>query len=89
MASNGESRFDPTFTQNVINAMGPNVTPRNREIFTSLLKHLHDFTREIELTNDEWQTGMQFMDEVGHLYFTSNKTRHEMHRISDITGLES
>jgi len=38
---------------------------------------------------EEWQQGMQFMDEVGHLYFTSGKTRHEMHRISDITGLES
>jgi hypothetical protein len=89
MAPSGESRFDPNFTQNVINAMGPNVTPRNREIFTALFKHLHDFTREVELTNEEWMAGMYFMDQVGHVYFTSDKTRHEMHRISDITGLES
>jgi len=89
MAPEGSARFDPNFTQNVINAMGPNVTPRNREVFTSLFKHLHDFTREVELTNDEWFAGMHFLDEVGHMYYTSGKTRHEMHRISDITGLES
>lgn len=82
-------RFDPNFTQNVIDAMGPNVTPRNREIFSSLFRHLHDFTREVELTFEEWQAGMLFLDQVGHMYFTSDKKRHEMHRISDITGLES
>jgi len=84
-----EHRFDPNFTQNVINAIGPNATPRARQVFTSLLRHLHDFTREVELTIDEWIMGMQFLDEVGHMYYTSEKTRHEMHRISDITGLES
>jgi catechol 1,2-dioxygenase len=84
-----ESRFDPTFTQRVVEAIGPNATPRNRQIFTALFKHLHDFTREIELTIPEWEAGMKFLDDVGHMYFTSNKTRHEMHRLSDITGLES
>ncbi|KAF2398097.1 aromatic compound dioxygenase [Trichodelitschia bisporula] len=85
----GASRFDPTFTQNVIDAMGPDVTPRNRVVFTALFKHLHDFAREVELTIDEWKAGMEFLDEVGHMYYTSDKKRHEMHRISDITGLES
>jgi len=84
-----EARFDPTFTPSVINAIGPNATPRTREVFTSLIKHVHDFAREVELTIDEWQYGMQWLDEVGHIYFTSNKTRHEMHRISDVLGLES
>ena len=84
-----EHRFDPTFTQRVIDAIGPNTTDRNRVIFSSLFKHLHDFTREVELTIPEWEAGMKFLDDVGHMFFTSNKTRHEMHRISDITGLES
>jgi len=84
-----EPRFDPNFTPSVINATGPKASPRVREVFTSLFKHVHDFAREVELTMDEWQMGMQFLDEVGHLYFTSNKTRHEMHRISDVIGLES
>ena len=83
-----EPRFDPSFTQNVIDAIGPKASPRARQVFTALFKHVHDFSREVELTIDEWQMGMQFLDEVGHMYFTSNKTRHEMHRISDVIGLE-
>jgi catechol 1,2-dioxygenase len=83
-----ESKFDPTFTPTVIQTMGPKTSPRAKQVFSALFKHVHDFAREVELTIDEWQMGMQFLDEVGHIYFTSNKTRHEMHRISDIIGLE-
>ncbi len=74
------------FTQHVIDTMGPNITPRNRQLLTSLLRHLHDFAREVELTNDEWMTGVHFINAVGQ---TSTKTRNEAHRVSDILGLES
>jgi catechol 1,2-dioxygenase len=83
-----QPRFDESFTQSVIDTIGPNATPRSRQVFSALFKHVHDFAREVELTFEEWQLGMQFLDEVGHMYFTSNKTRHEMHRISDVIGLE-
>jgi hypothetical protein len=83
-----ETKFDPAFTSTVINATGPKASARTREVFTSLFKHVHDFAREVELTIEEWQLGMQFLDEVGHMYFTSDKKRHEMHRISDVIGLE-
>ncbi|EHK24913.1 uncharacterized protein TRIVIDRAFT_199479 [Trichoderma virens Gv29-8] len=93
MATNGtngtngqSSRFDPTFTQRVIETMGPNMTPRNREVMSSLLRHLHDFAREVELTVDEWMTGVHFINAVGQI---STKTRNEAHRVSDVLGLES
>lgn len=91
MASNDRgdmnaSKYDPTFTQKVIDTMGPNVTPRNRQIFTALFRHLHDFTREIELTPEEWMAGVRLLNATGQI---SNATRNEMHRLSDITGLES
>ncbi|KAK8919601.1 chlorocatechol 1,2-dioxygenase [Metarhizium anisopliae] len=95
MASNGltngssaapTSRFDPNFTSHVIKTMGPNMTPRNREVLSSLIRHLHDFAREVELTNDEWMTGVHFVNFIGQ---TSTKTRNEAHRISDVLGLES
>ncbi|RKU49301.1 hypothetical protein DL546_009801 [Coniochaeta pulveracea] len=79
-------RFDPDFTENVIKAMGHNVTPRNRQVFGSLIRHLHDFTREVELTIDEWMAAVHFVNSVGQI---STKTRNEAHRISDILGLES
>lgn len=78
--------YDPTFTQTVIDTMGPNVTPRNRQIFTSLIRHLHDFAREVELSTDEWLAGVQFINDVGQIY---SPTRNEAHRISDILGVES
>ncbi|KAI9900706.1 hypothetical protein N3K66_004968 [Trichothecium roseum] len=84
--TNGSHRFDPTFTKNVVEAMGPNVSDRNRELLGSLIRHIHDFARETELTHDEWMTGVNFMVAVGQ---ASHKTRNEAHRVSDVLGLES
>ncbi|KAJ6783359.1 hypothetical protein PWT90_10430 [Aphanocladium album] len=81
-----QSRFDPHFTQHVLDTMGPNVTPRNRQVLSSLIRHLHDFAREVELTNDEWMAGVHFVNAVGQI---STKTRNEAHRVSDVLGLES
>jgi len=79
-------KFDPNFTQHVIDTLGPNVTPRTRPIFAALFNHIHDFTREVELTTEEWMTGVHFLNSVGQI---STPIRNEMHRMSDIVGLES
>ncbi len=79
-------RFDPNFTAHVIKTMGPNITPRNRFVLSALVRHIHDFAREVELTTEEWMTGVHFINAVGQ---TSTKTRNEAHRVSDILGLES
>ncbi|KAF2703786.1 aromatic compound dioxygenase [Pleomassaria siparia CBS 279.74] len=86
MSGSAPHRFDPNFTDNVINAMGPKTDPRLREVMTSLLRHLHDFTREVELTVDEWMAGVAFVNLIGQ---TSTATRNEAHRMSDVLGLES
>ena len=85
-ADSKSSRFDPNFTNIVIETMGPNMTPRNRLVMSSLIRHLHDFAREVELTMDEWMAGVRFINAVGQTY---TKQRNEAHRISDILGLES
>jgi len=82
-------RFDPNFTQAVIDNMGPKTTPRNRQVLGALIRHLHDFSREVELTIDEWMAGVHFVNAVGRIYAESKQTRNEAHRISDILGLES
>ncbi|OAL43418.1 catechol dioxygenase [Pyrenochaeta sp. DS3sAY3a] len=89
MATNGDnasSGFDPTFTQNVIDAMGPKTTPRMRQVMTCLIKHIHDFAREIELTTDEWMEGVQMMNWAGQM---SNDRRNEGQLVCDVIGLES
>lgn len=83
MASN---RFDPNFTDHVIKTIGPKTTDRNREVLGSLIRHLHDFAREVELSVDEWMLGVHFMNSIGQI---SDSKRNEGQRISDVLGLES
>lgn len=52
---------DPNFTENVIAAMGPKTSPRMREVMTSLIRHLHDFARETNLTVSEWMAGVELV----------------------------
>ena len=86
MASPSIARFDPHFTQNVIDAIGPKTTPRTKQVLSSLIRHVHDFAREVELTTEEWMLGVQFMNAVGQI---SDARRNEGQRISDVIGLES
>ncbi|KAL2803202.1 Intradiol ring-cleavage dioxygenase [Aspergillus granulosus] len=79
-------RFDPTFTDNVISAMGENVNPRFRQLMTSLIRHVHDFARENELTVDEWMVGVQLMNWAGQM---SDAKRNEGQLVCDVIGLES
>lgn len=90
MATNGingnASKFDPNFTNAVIGLMAPETKPRHREILSSLIKHIHDFCREVELTQDEWVLGVNYINSVGQAY---QKNRNEAWRICDILGVES
>jgi Catechol dioxygenase N terminus len=52
---------DPKFTDNVIAAMGPKTSPRMREVMTGLVRHLHDFARETNLTVSEWMAGVELV----------------------------
>ena len=54
-------RFDPNFTQNVINSTGPKTSPRLRKVISSLIQHVHDFARENEITIEEWMAGVNFV----------------------------
>ncbi|KAL2868036.1 intradiol ring-cleavage dioxygenase [Aspergillus lucknowensis] len=79
-------RFNPTFTDNVISAMGKNVNPRFRQLMASLIRHVHDFARENELTVDEWMAGVQLMNWAGQM---SDAKRNEGQLVCDVIGLES
>jgi len=81
-----ESPYDPTFTKMVMESIGPNATPRFREIMTSLIKHTHDFAREVNLTVDEWMQGVDFMNAAGKM---TTAKRDEVQLVSDVFGLSS
>lgn len=65
-----EHKFNPHFTQAVINATGPKATPRVRQLTTSLIQHLHDYARENELTIDEWMTGLELVRIYGSFLYS-------------------
>jgi hydroxyquinol 1,2-dioxygenase len=58
--------------------------PRLAEVLTSLVRHLHDFAREVRLTEDEWIAGMQWLTRVGQI---SDDKREEFILASDVLGL--
>ncbi|TKA66349.1 hypothetical protein B0A55_08246 [Friedmanniomyces simplex] len=85
-SSTKTSRFDPHFTDAVINATGPKANPRLRKVMASLTRHLHDFCRENEITVDEYMAGIDLINATGKW---SDDKRNEGQLLSDIIGLES
>ncbi len=57
--------------------------PRLAEVMESLIRHLHAFIREIELTEEEWMAGIRFLTETGQI--TDDK-RQEFILLSDTLG---
>ncbi len=71
-------------TETVNARMGPNTSPRLRELMTALVKHLHAFAREVHLTQEEWWIGVDFLTRTGQI--TSGE-RQEFILLSDVLGL--
>ena len=66
--------------------LGEDIDPRLREVMGSMVKHLHAFAREVNLTHEEWNTGISFLEKAGEI---SDKERHEFVLLSDVMGLSS
>lgn len=66
--------------------MGPDTNPRLKEVMSSLVKHLHAFAKDVNLTHAEWETGIAFLEHAGEI---SDKERHEFVLLSDVLGLSS
>lgn len=79
-------RYNPLFTQSVIDAIGPGASPRMQEVMPALIRHLHDFAREIDLTVDEWAAGVSLVNWAGQM---STDRRNEGQLLCDVLGLES
>jgi hydroxyquinol 1,2-dioxygenase len=58
--------------------------PRTAELMTALVRHLHDFAREVRLTEAEWMAGIQWLTRTGQI---SDEKREEFILASDVLGL--
>lgn len=84
-ATNGTSTLDP-YTKLCQDVSGPNAHSRGKFVLDSLMKHLHAFAREVQLTNEEWLAACDLLIRSGKM---SDDRRNEMILISDVLGLES
>lgn len=73
-----------SITAEVMERIKNTPNPRLKLIMTTLIRHLHDFARDTQLTEDEWHEGIRFLTDVGD--FTDEK-RQEFILLSDTLGL--
>ncbi len=80
MSNNSEEQI----TQNVLDSMAHTLDPRLKQVMFSLVSHIHTFIREVELTQEEWALGIQFLTRTGHM---CDEKRQEFILLSDISGV--
>jgi hydroxyquinol 1,2-dioxygenase len=75
---------DEELTQAVLASFKDSRSERFQEVVRSLVAHLHAFASEVELTEEEWFAGIDFLTRTGHI--TDDK-RQEFILLSDVLGL--
>lgn len=59
-------------------------SPRMAELMTALVRHVHEFAREVQLTEDEWMAAVEWLTATGQI---SDEKRQEFILASDVIGL--
>lgn len=71
-------------TEQVIASFANAENPRLREVMQSLVKHLHAFALDVQLTMEEWELAIGFLTQTGHM---CDDKRQEFILLSDTLGL--
>lgn len=82
--SDEQLRREAALTDKVLASFSEAPNPRLKEILQALTRHVHEFAREVRLTEDEWKAGIEFLTEVGH---RTDDKRQEFILLSDTLGL--
>lgn len=75
---------EETSTETVNARMGEATSPRLRRVMSSLVTHLHAFIKDVELTEAEWGTAIDFLTQTGQI---CSDTRQEFILLSDALGV--
>lgn len=70
-------------TDAVLRSFAQCADPRLKTIMESLVRHLHGFIRDVDLTPDEWRAGIEFLTATGH---KCDAKRQEFILLSDVLG---
>jgi catechol 1,2-dioxygenase len=71
-------------TANALRSLEDVRNPRLKRIMTSLITHLHAFVRDVDLTEEEWFQGIQFLTRTGQM---CDDRRQEFILLSDTLGV--
>ena len=71
-------------TEQVLRSFADCADPRLREVMQALVRHVHAFVREVRLTEDEWNRGIDFLTRTGHI---TDDRRQEFILLSDVLGV--
>lgn len=72
-----------TLTEAVLQQLETPPNPRLKRIMRGLIRHLHEFVREVELTEPEWFEAIKFLTETGQM---CDDNRQEFILLSDTLG---
>jgi hydroxyquinol 1,2-dioxygenase len=84
MAIESRNLSDEQLTRAVVQSFDNAPSERTREILQSLVTHLHAFASEVQLTEEEWATGIEFLTRTGQ---ACSETRQEFILLSDVLGM--
>jgi len=77
---------EKTITDAALDQMASTPNPRLKEIMSSLVRHLHAFAREVDLTPEEWLESIKFLTAVGQ---KCTEFRQEFILLSDTLGMSA
>ena len=69
--------------ETVVARTGPKADARLAEVWASLVKHLHNFAKDIDLRQEEWDLAIEFLTATGHI---CDENRQEFVLLSDVIG---
>ena len=75
-----------TLTDAVLATIADDTDPRFREIMTALIKHMHEFVKDVDLSQEEWLAAIEFLYQTGK---KTTRKRNEFILLSDTLGITS
>lgn len=79
-----QNTTEDDLTREVLSRFEESGSERFKEIMESLVRHVHSFAREVNLTEEEWGVAVDFLTRTGNI--TDDK-RQEFILLSDVMGL--
>ena len=84
IAESTPNRAAEDLTQAVLATFDNSTSARFQKVMQSLVKHIHAFVKDVDLTEEEWFKGIDFLTHTGHI---TDEKRQEFILLSDVLGV--